>query len=371
MAPTSLLVPPKPARRRRPALTLLVLFGCALAGLLSSASFLLALFVPSSSASKLFFPWRPTAAGREPTFSWQQQQVTARAPTTDWTDPQLVDDPAERALARACRRLGADKATDRPRSVLASLPFYEALVASGNASLPGAVSASGLLLSPAPTAPGASGPWHPMLGLVQAGEAAYHARLASQSQTLEAARAEYSRRYAGRAPPPQFDVWWAFAEANDVLFPDEHRTTDLLEPFRALDPVERRRRLRKAERVVPGHEGKRQALVRIWNGPEGLDWAPLLECEDGEVEGKSNETAPRMLPPRVQRRPEKVHKRTKAHLALLQPIQHLLPHFRCEALVRVLARSERSLHMPSRHRSITASHRSAVLNPCRPACRPS
>jgi hypothetical protein len=334
MAPTSSLVQatappprtPRPPRRRRP-LALLVLLGCAV---VCSASLLLAILLPSSSAAALFFfPWRSTRPGLDGLGSAHPLRWPPPTTTTaiDYTDRELVDDPAERALARTCRAR-----QQAPTSVLATLPFYDDLIlASRNGSLPNSEpssssSSSGLLRSPA-AGDETRRLWHPMLGLIQAGEAAYQAKLASQSQTLDAARAAYSRRYSGRLPPQGFDVWWAFAEANDVVFPDEHRATDLLEPFRALGPEERRRRLRRAERALPGEEGKRQALVRIFNGPEGLGWAPLLDGADEAEDGESG-TA-RRVPPRVQRRPAAIHKRTKAHLALLQPIQHLLPHFRC------------------------------------------
>ena len=48
---------------------------------------------------------------------------------------------------------------------------------------------------------------HPVTGLIEAAAARWEARLARQSQTFEAAVAEYQRRYK-RSPPKQFDIWW-------------------------------------------------------------------------------------------------------------------------------------------------------------------
>lgn len=99
------------------------------------------------------------------------------------------------------------------------------------------------------------------------------------------------------------------------MFPDEHAATALLAPFRALSPSERQRRLALASRSPAGTA---QALVRIVNGPSGLGWAPLQDADGRE----------RARP----RDPPRIHKRTRAHLALLQPIAHLLPHFSCVRL---------------------------------------
>jgi hypothetical protein len=89
-----------------------------------------------------------------------------------------------------------------------------------------------------------------------------------------------------------------------------------LRPFQALSPTERRRRLELASREARDDtvEGSaKQALVRITNNQhEGLMWAPLKTSS-----GRSG-----YVP-----RETRMKSRTKAHLAVLQPIQHLLPNF--------------------------------------------
>ena len=55
--------------------------------------------------------------------------------------------------------------------------------------------------------------------------------LSSQSQTLEEAVVEYTRRY-GRRPPSGFDKWFAVAQEKDFLFIDEFDTImESLEPY--------------------------------------------------------------------------------------------------------------------------------------------
>lgn len=83
-----------------------------------------------------------------------------------------------------------------------------------------------------------------------------------------------------------------------------------------LTPTERRRRLELASREARDDavEGSpKQALVRVINDEkEGLMWAPLKTSS-----GRSG-----YVP-----RETRMKSRTKAHLAVLQPIQHLLPNF--------------------------------------------
>lgn len=135
-----------------------------------------------------------------------------------------------------------------------------------------------LLLSDDPDAP------HPIPALLALGEERWASLLASQSRTLAEAVAQYERRY-GRPPPRGFDEWWAFAQAHDVVLPDEydgiHRD---LAPFWALPKEELGRRLQAVEAmdevfVVELRNGT--VFVDIKEG--GLEW--------GGTEGRANQTA--------------------------------------------------------------------------------
>jgi len=52
-------------------------------------------------------------------------------------------------------------------------------------------------------------------------ETKYRQLIGKQSTTLQAAVAEYKRRY-NRNPPRGFDEWFAFAQAHDVKIIDEY-----------------------------------------------------------------------------------------------------------------------------------------------------
>ena len=70
--------------------------------------------------------------------------------------------------------------------------------------------------------------------------------LAKQSRTLEEAVREYKAR-TGMPPPPKFDLWFAFAQANNVLMIDEYNTIhDLIKPFWGLSPSTIRQKARDA-----------------------------------------------------------------------------------------------------------------------------
>jgi len=70
--------------------------------------------------------------------------------------------------------------------------------------------------------------------------------LGTQSQTLEAAVAEYRRRYQ-IPPPPHFDKWFAFAKERDVQLIDEYDSIyHSLLPFWALSPATIRGRVKEA-----------------------------------------------------------------------------------------------------------------------------
>lgn len=67
-----------------------------------------------------------------------------------------------------------------------------------------------------------------------------------QSQTLEAAVAEYKRRY-GIPPPPNFDNWYTFARLKGVQLIDEYDTVyKTLLPFWGVSPATIRARAREA-----------------------------------------------------------------------------------------------------------------------------
>jgi hypothetical protein len=272
---------------------------------------------------------------------------TPRRTVHDWTDAALTDDPAEALTYQTC---------SLEASPLEDLPFYDALK---NTTVPRAH--GGNLRFHALDGGGEGLGWHPVLLLMKEGEERFKQKLARQSKTFEQAVGEYRRRY-GRSPPKGFDIWCVplnlharrsltlgsflfyaggslplqtasvscalashviFAPRSDSgtraflpVFPDEHYATDALSPFYALSPASRQARLLRAssEAAEGTFEGSGdQALVRIFNGPDGLGWAPLLDSDGKE---------------RRRPRKEPTHKRTRAQLALLQPIQHLLPRFR-------------------------------------------
>lgn len=65
----------------------------------------------------------------------------------------------------------------------------------------------------------------------------WHHLLDSQSRTLEAAVAEYRKRYT-ISPPAGFEKWWQFCEENGVVMRDEYDQLmrDVL-PHHALEPA--------------------------------------------------------------------------------------------------------------------------------------
>jgi hypothetical protein len=135
-----------------------------------------------------------------------------------------------------------------------------------------------LMLSDDPNAP------HPIPTLLTLGEERWASLLASQSQTLSEAVAEYEKRY-GRPPPRGFDEWWAFATAHDVVLPDEydgiHRD---LAPFWALPKEELKRRLQAVEDMGEVFILElRNGTVYVDIKEGGLAW--------GGTEGRANQTA--------------------------------------------------------------------------------
>ena len=103
---------------------------------------------------------------------------------------------------------------------------------------------------------------HPIEELIRTSRAQFSEVLAKQSLTLDEAIREYKARY-GMHPPPKFDRWFAFAQANNVQMIDEYNTIfDLLKPFWGLPPSTIRRNARGAL----GVQGTPYAAFRILNG---------------------------------------------------------------------------------------------------------
>ncbi|KAF2857907.1 glycosyltransferase family 90 protein [Piedraia hortae CBS 480.64] len=87
---------------------------------------------------------------------------------------------------------------------------------------------------------------HPIDQLVRDAEAQWLVTLQKQSRSLDAAVAEYRRRYR-LSPPPNFDKWFQFAANKNVQLVDEYDTIfHSLLPFWALSPATIRARTREA-----------------------------------------------------------------------------------------------------------------------------
>ncbi|KAB5570295.1 capsule associated protein [Coniochaeta sp. 2T2.1] len=87
---------------------------------------------------------------------------------------------------------------------------------------------------------------HPIWHLVKDAEKELQVTQTRQSKTLAEAVAEYKRRYK-IPPPPNFDKWFAFAQARDVQLVDEFDTiSELLTPFWGLKPKTIRDRAKEA-----------------------------------------------------------------------------------------------------------------------------
>jgi hypothetical protein len=124
-----------------------------------------------------------------------------------------------------------------------------------------------------------SAPSHPIPNLMASAEAKYRKLVGKQSATLEAAVAEYKRRYK-RDPPKGFDDWIAFAKDNDVKIIDEYDSMmGDLEPFWALSGEEIRRRAQQVRKVYFRRETTRPTLAQVGQLPS-ID---LVRLENGKT----------------------------------------------------------------------------------------
>ncbi|QIW96056.1 hypothetical protein AMS68_001574 [Peltaster fructicola] len=114
---------------------------------------------------------------------------------------------------------------------------------------------------------------HPIAQLANSAQAEWSKTLNQQSKTLDAAVAEYRRRYK-MSPPPNFDKWFEFARTRDVQIIDEYDTIyHSLLPFWALSPATIRARAREAI----GHAENRLVGLLLRDGKTvrvegGDDW---------------------------------------------------------------------------------------------------
>ena len=83
---------------------------------------------------------------------------------------------------------------------------------------------------------------HPIPSLMANARRQYAQKVARQSKTLEAAVAEYEKRYNKR-PPAGFDEWFQFAQDNNAVMIDEYdQLSRDLEPFWMISGKELRKR---------------------------------------------------------------------------------------------------------------------------------
>ena len=87
---------------------------------------------------------------------------------------------------------------------------------------------------------------HPIWYLMNDAQRQFSDKFDRQSKTLADAVQEYRRRY-GMPPPPRFEMWFKFAQENNVQMVDEFDTIyDLITPFWGLSPKTIRDRAKEA-----------------------------------------------------------------------------------------------------------------------------
>ncbi len=132
---------------------------------------------------------------------------------------------------------------------------------------------------------------HPIESIVQEAQVAFSSLLVAQSQTLERAVREYTKRY-GREPPPNFSQWFDLAVQHDFVLIDEFDSIMLMfEPFWGVAPSVLRKLVANSQDQFPefiaeykvdggsittalGHDADwfRQSLIRLLPS----EWAGML-----------------------------------------------------------------------------------------------
>ena len=79
---------------------------------------------------------------------------------------------------------------------------------------------------------------HPILTLIEKGKKDWEQLLARQSKSLPEAAAEYRKRHR-KNPPAGFEIWWDYAQRNNVQLVDEYdQIMQDIQPFHSLEPQE-------------------------------------------------------------------------------------------------------------------------------------
>jgi hypothetical protein len=116
---------------------------------------------------------------------------------------------------------------------------------------------------------------HPIMQLINNSSTLLESRLSKQSKTLSEAVEEYKRRY-GMRPPPNFDMWFKFAQNRGVKLIDEFDTIyHSLLPFWALPPKVVRQRAKEAigfDNALLSLLIRNGKVTKVDGGGEGLQW---------------------------------------------------------------------------------------------------
>lgn len=114
---------------------------------------------------------------------------------------------------------------------------------------------------------------HPIAKLIQEAESRHVAMVRNQSSTLEEAVHEYKRRYS-MPPPPNFDQWYYFAKARNVVLVDEYDIIfHSLKPFWGMPPAEIRKRAREAMGFKDDFQLKNNKLLHAYIRSGGVQVA--------------------------------------------------------------------------------------------------
>ncbi|KAF8631386.1 hypothetical protein AX15_002417 [Amanita polypyramis BW_CC] len=144
---------------------------------------------------------------------------------------------------------------------------------------------------------------HPFYDLIQSGKDQWAVRLAKASHTLPQAVAEYERRYA-RPPPKGFDRWFDWAKSHHVQLLDDYDSiAHSLEPFWGVSPSD-------LNHIQHRQEHTTDTFTVAKNSSYNPTYLARTSYSNPD--------------PRDQRAPRGMDE----ILALLEPIDHLLPNFR-------------------------------------------